>query len=448
MKKTMFLISLASLAVIFLVASTQLKLEFNGDTFTASGGFIAHKFKTNGGSIYITPIFTDADNIQERANTEIKRIEKTLPDVVNLRVIDASSGTYDYGARHHDEYTYVTTTNQANTLYKVEYRQFRKHTDKGRGVVPRYDRSIASRLSSISPQVTGTLGGLTFNQVNLIAVTSVVLFLASITYWLLLFVRRLFIGGIKLEGVEHPRKKKHKHFTLSYMVVMKSLPAAFVLAIIVYIGLAFLLHQGPSTRLHGEAFIIGAIPAVLFFFVYLYSAKKKFYQRVLLSLEMTYLAVTRGVEHVDYYNYTGMGGISVDVKKKEFTVINLNNSDRPYSFPLEAVKSFYIYTPGLSLQDTEVTSVTYNASTGQVMHSNTGRTLKSMSNDAKENYERIRNAAKETGIHLEIDDIKQPHIIVPMEYEDARYWKLLIEKLIDGSLPECLEPELVPELAK
>jgi hypothetical protein len=66
--------------------------------------------------------------------------------------------------------------------------------------------------------------------------------------------------------------------------------------------------------------------------------------------------------------------------------------------------------------------------------------------NANRNMQARSNAARKTGLYLDLDDVSRPQVFVPMNYSDAEKWHLILKKLMDGSLEQQPNIMLYPPL--
>ncbi len=73
-----------------------------------------------------------------------------------------------------------------------------------------------------------------------------------------------------------------------------------------------------------------------------------------------------------------------------------------------------------------------------------GRDLAVSQETLRDNLKAIAARAEESGLHVKINDLQSPEIVINMKAKEAGHWTLILRKLIDGSLDPTNSPELIP----
>ncbi|SMC29382.1 hypothetical protein SAMN02745857_03798 [Andreprevotia lacus DSM 23236] len=123
----------------------------------------------------------------------------------------------------------------------------------------------------------------------------------------------------------------------------------------------------------------------------------------------------------DYFHNTNVSAIAVDVRKRLITVHLLPKKNRKkgpqkFEFSIDKIKRYSAYQSGSS----EYASRDYSP-----IHQ-THAFAKTAISEA--------DAINNTGLTLQLDDIFTPELFVRMDYDAARKWFLLFDKLAEGSL--------------
>lgn len=146
-------------------------------------------------------------------------------------------------------------------------------------------------------------------------------------------------------------------------------------------------------------------------------------------LEDAYYKTLSSLPKVDYYNYGADGSISVDAASGQISVIKILPTMEildPFVFNATEIMEFHFYDPG-------VTTTKYY-----------GRDMAIAQATLNDNLEAMADRLKVRGLHIRLNDVENPKILVTMTAKEADHWILIIRKLIDGSLVPVNNPKMVP----
>ncbi|WP_223508813.1 MULTISPECIES: hypothetical protein [unclassified Pseudomonas] len=142
-----------------------------------------------------------------------------------------------------------------------------------------------------------------------------------------------------------------------------------------------------------------------------------------------YAKTMSSLQNIDYYFYNADGSIAVDSKTGTLSYIKILPTMEvlpPVIIKASDILEYYFYNPGM-------TTTKYY-----------GRDMAVAQEVLIENLEAIGARAKERGIHMKVNDLQHPKIVMNMTAKDAEYWTLILSKLLDGSLEPSSSPKLIP----
>ncbi|MCK1788759.1 hypothetical protein [Pseudomonas violetae] len=146
-------------------------------------------------------------------------------------------------------------------------------------------------------------------------------------------------------------------------------------------------------------------------------------------LEDVYNKTLSSLPKVDYYNYGADGSISVDAESGQISVIKILPTMEilaPFVFNATDIIEFHFYDPGM-------TTTKYY-----------GRDIVTAQATLNDNLEAMADRLKVRGLHIRLNDIENPKIVVTMTAKEADHWILIIRKLINRSLAPVVNPKMVP----
>ena len=132
---------------------------------------------------------------------------------------------------------------------------------------------------------------------------------------------------------------------------------------------------------------------------------------------------------VDYYHYGADNALSVDVEAGQLAFIRVLPTMEilaPVVFPVSDIIEFYYYDPGM-------TTTKYY-----------GRDLGTAHAVLTDNLSQMHERAKVRGLHIMLDNVQLPKIVVTMTEKEADHWGLIVRKLLEKSLEVTNSPVLVP----
>lgn len=128
----------------------------------------------------------------------------------------------------------------------------------------------------------------------------------------------------------------------------------------------------------------------------------------------------------DFYHCTEVNSIAISTASRMITVFRSKRMfnkkadvDMKFDIPIEKLRGYRAHAPGHTVQSTNGPAVTQGID---------------MAIDAFRNAQSAQAAGITTGLYLELDDVMNPEIFVRMDFEDAKRWFLLLEKLENGTL--------------
>lgn len=135
------------------------------------------------------------------------------------------------------------------------------------------------------------------------------------------------------------------------------------------------------------------------------------------------------LQNIDYYLYNADCSIAVDSKSGTLSYIKVLPTMEilpPLIIKASDIIEYYFYNPGM-------TTTKYY-----------GRDMAVAQEVLIENLEAIHARAKERGIHMKVNDLQHPKIVINMTAKEAEYWTLILSNLLDGSLEPSSSPKLIP----
>lgn len=126
----------------------------------------------------------------------------------------------------------------------------------------------------------------------------------------------------------------------------------------------------------------------------------------------------------DYYYCTEVNSIAISTQSRAISILKSKRmlktpSDVRLNFSIDKVLRYRAHAPGYSTVETQ----------GSVLSGGVNAAFDGMRNTLSK-----ATASKDTGLYLELDDVMNPEIFVRMDFEDAKKWFLLFDKLGKGSL--------------
>ncbi|MHC8333517.1 hypothetical protein [Pseudomonas sp. LB3P25] len=205
-----------------------------------------------------------------------------------------------------------------------------------------------------------------------------------------------------------------------YMMTLASNITLWFLAFCIIMPVAW-YYSGSALIGIGAAF---AIPAFLI--------KKSADKRILLVnevLENINTQTVSSLKNVDYYHYNANGSIAVDARNslisytKALPTMEILSS---VTINVADIIEYYFYDPGM-------TTTKYY-----------GRDLAVAQETFTDNLKAIAARAEERGLHMRVNDVQNPKIVMNMTAKEADHWILILKKLIDRSLEPTSSPKLIP----
>lgn len=135
------------------------------------------------------------------------------------------------------------------------------------------------------------------------------------------------------------------------------------------------------------------------------------------------------LQNIDYYLYNADGSIAVDSKSGSLSYIKVLPTMEilpPVIIKASDIIEYYFYNPGM-------TTTKYY-----------GRDMAVAQEVLIENLEAMHARAKERGIHMKVNNLQNPKIVINMTAKEAEYWTLILSNLLDGSLEPSSSPKLIP----
>ncbi|AJQ47661.1 hypothetical protein [Pseudomonas putida] len=132
---------------------------------------------------------------------------------------------------------------------------------------------------------------------------------------------------------------------------------------------------------------------------------------------------------VDYYHYGADGSLAVDVAAGQLAFIKVLPTMEilaPIVISVSDIIEFYYYDPGM-------TTTKYY-----------GRDISTAQEVLMDNLSQMHERAKVRGLHIQVDNVQAPRIVVTMTVKEADHWVLIVRKLLEQSLEVTSSPVLVP----
>lgn len=191
---------------------------------------------------------------------------------------------------------------------------------------------------------------------------------------------------------------------------------------------AFCIIMSIAWYLSGSALIgIGSAFAVPYFLIKKSADKKISLINELLS--SVYAKTMSSLKNIDYYYYHANGSIAVNAKNGMISYIKVLPTMEilpPVIFNGSDIIEYYFYDPGM-------TTTKYY-----------GRDLAVAQETLTDNLKAVAARAEERGLHMKINDLQNPKIVMSMKAKESDHWTLILRKLIDGSLEPTNSPILIP----
>lgn len=192
--------------------------------------------------------------------------------------------------------------------------------------------------------------------------------------------------------------------------------------------LTFCIIMPVAWYFSGSALIgVGSALAIPAFLIKITADKKIMLINKLLS--SVYAKTMSSLKNIDYYYYHANGSIAVDSRNGMASYIKVLPTMEvlpPVIFKISDIIEYYFYDPGMA------TTKYY------------GRDLAVSQETLMDNLKAIAARAEERGLHVKINDLQNPKIVMNMKAKEADHWTLILRKLIDGSLEPTNSPELIP----
>ncbi|WP_192560509.1 hypothetical protein [Pseudomonas allokribbensis] len=135
------------------------------------------------------------------------------------------------------------------------------------------------------------------------------------------------------------------------------------------------------------------------------------------------------LQNIDYFYYNANGSISVDSRAAKISYIKVLPTLEvlsPVIVNVADVVEFYFYDPGM-------TTTKYY-----------GRDMAVAQEVLADNLKAIGARAEARGVHIKLDDLQHPKIVMNMTAKEADHWTVILRKLMDGSLDPTNAPKLIP----
>ena len=135
------------------------------------------------------------------------------------------------------------------------------------------------------------------------------------------------------------------------------------------------------------------------------------------------------LQNIEYYLYNADCSIAVDSKSGTLSYIKVLPTMEilpPVIIKASDIIEYHFYNPGM-------TTTKYY-----------GRDMAVAQEVLIENLEAIHARAKERGIHMKVNNLQNPKIVINMTAKEAEYWTLILSNLLDGSLEPSSSPKLIP----
>jgi hypothetical protein len=135
------------------------------------------------------------------------------------------------------------------------------------------------------------------------------------------------------------------------------------------------------------------------------------------------------LQNIDYFFYNANGSIAVDSRTATMSYIKVLPTLEvlsPVIINASDIIEFYFYDPGM-------TTTKYY-----------GRDMAVAQEVLTDNLKAIGARAEARGVHIKVDDLQHPKIVMNMTAKEADHWTVILRKLIDGSLDPTNDPKLIP----
>lgn len=135
------------------------------------------------------------------------------------------------------------------------------------------------------------------------------------------------------------------------------------------------------------------------------------------------------LQNIDYYHYNANGSIAVDSETGTISYIKVLPTLEilsPVIIKASNIVEFYFYDPGM-------TTTKYY-----------GRDMAVAQEVLIDNLKAIGARAEERGLHMKVDDLQHPKIVMNMTAKEAEHWVVILRKLIDRTLESSSSPKLIP----
>jgi hypothetical protein len=135
------------------------------------------------------------------------------------------------------------------------------------------------------------------------------------------------------------------------------------------------------------------------------------------------------LKNIDYFYYNANGSIAVDSQSGAMSYIKVLPTMEvlpPLIINASDILEYYFYDPGM-------TTTKYY-----------GRDMAVAQEVLSDNLKAIGARAEVRGLHIKVDDLHHPKIVMNMTAKEADHWTIILRKLIDRSLEPVSSPKLVP----
>lgn len=160
-----------------------------------------------------------------------------------------------------------------------------------------------------------------------------------------------------------------------------------------------------------------------------------------------YMRETIGsLKKVDYFCRSPYSGLAVDIEDKKIALIEGNlrqpTDTKVMLYPLDKIKNVRFFQPDVNVA-LQSTNINNGGAVGLAQN-----TIASISDKAFNNIavsDANVEAANNTGLYFDFDDIHNQQAFLMMSAEQAERWILIFEKLFDGSLEPQPRPLAFPQ---
>lgn len=146
-------------------------------------------------------------------------------------------------------------------------------------------------------------------------------------------------------------------------------------------------------------------------------------------LEDVYAKTMSALQKVDYYFYNANGSIAVDSRAGTISYIKVLPTMEvlpPVIIRASDIVEYYFYNPGM-------TTTKYY-----------GRDMAVAQEVLIDNLKAIGARAEGRGLHMKLDNLQHPKIVMNMTAKEAEHWTVILRKLIDRTLESSSSPKLIP----